>query len=120
MLIENTYKVKEDLKKASKLSGKSNTYLDIAKILYKINDIKELNVMLKKAKNAAKSKNQEFWIIRELINISLFEDSINKKEESYKTLLDAKNNIPKIPDERLVLELVDAFAKINKIKESEN
>ena len=119
LLIENTYKVKEDLKKASKLSGKSNTYLDIAKILYKINDIKELNVMLKKAKNAAKSKNQEFWIIRELINISLFEDSINKKEESYKTLLDAKNNIPKIPDERLVLELVDAFAKINKIKESE-
>ena len=119
LLIENTYKVKEDLKKASKLSEKSNTYLDIAKILYKINDIKELNVMLKKAKNAAKSKNQEFWIIRELINISLFEDSINKKEESYKTLLDAKNNIPKIPDERLVLELVDAFAKINKIKESE-
>ena len=119
LLIENTYKVKEDLKKASKLSGKSNTYLDIAKILYKINDIKELNVILKKAKNAAKSKNQEFWIIRELINISLFEDSINKKEESYKTLLDAKNNIPKIPDERLVLELVDAFAKINKIKESE-
>ena len=119
LLIENTYKVKEDLKKASKLSEKSNTYLDIAKILYKINDIKELNVILKKAKNAAKSKNQEFWIIRELINISLFEDSINKKEESYKTLLDAKNNIPKIPDERLVLELVDAFAKINKIKESE-
>ena len=119
LLIENTYKVKEDLKKASKLSEKSNTYLDIAKILYKINDIEELNVMLKKAKNAAKSKNQEFWIIRELINISLFEDSINKKEESYKTLLDAKNNIPKIPDERLVLELVDAFAKINKIKESE-
>ena len=119
LLIENTYKVKEDLKKASKLSEKSNTYLDIAKILYKINDIKELNVMLKKAKNTAKSKNQEFWIIRELINISLFEDSINMKEESYKTLLDAKNNIPKIPDERLVLELVDAFAKINKIKESE-
>ena len=119
LLIENTYKVKEDLKKASKLSEKSNTYLDIAKILYKINDIKKSNMMLKKAKNAAKSKNQEFWIIRELINISLFEDSINKKEESYKTLLDAKNNIPKIPDERLVLELVDAFAKINKIKESE-
>ena len=119
LLIENTYKVKEDLKKASKLSGKSNTYLDIAKILYKINDIKKSNMMLKKAKNAAKSKNQEFWIIRELINISLFEDSINMKEESYKTLLDAKNNIPKIPDERLVLELVDAFAKINKIKESE-
>ena len=119
LLIENTYKVKEDLKKASKLSEKSNTYLDIAKILYKINDIKKSNMMLKKAKNAAKSKNQEFWIIRDLINISLFEDSINKKEESYKTLLDAKNNIPKIPDERLILELVDAFAKINKIKESE-
>jgi len=42
-LIENTYKVKEDLKKASKLAEKSNTYLGIAKILYKINDIKELN-----------------------------------------------------------------------------
>ena len=117
--IKNSSKVKEDLIKASKLSEKSNTYLDIAKILYEANDIKELNEMLKKAKIAAKSKDQEFWIIRELINISLFEDLINKKEDSYKTLLDAKNNIPNIPDERLVLELVDAFAKINKIEEAE-
>ena len=118
-LIENTYKVKEDLKKASKLAENSNTYLGIAKILYKINDIKELNIILEKAKIATKSKDQEFWIIRELINISLFEDSINKNEESYKTLLNAKNNIPIIPDERLVLELVDAFARINKIEEAE-
>ena len=73
--------------------------------------------MLKKAKIAAKSKDQEFWVIRELINISLFEDSINKNEDSYKTLLDAKNNMPNIPDERLVLELVDAYAKINKIED---
>jgi tetratricopeptide (TPR) repeat protein len=118
-LIENTYKVKEDLKKASKLAENSNTYLGIAKILYKINDIKELNTILEKAKIATKSKDQEFWIIRELINISLFEDSINKNEESYKTLLNAKNSIPIIPDERLVLELVDAFARINKIEEAE-
>ena len=54
MLIKNTYKVKEDLKKASKLSEKSNTYLDIAKIFYKINDNKEFNAMLNKAKTAAK------------------------------------------------------------------
>jgi hypothetical protein len=111
-LIENTYKVKEDLKKASKLAENSNTYLGIAKILYKINDIKELNTILEKAKIATKSKDQ-------LINISLFEDSINKNEESYKTLLNAKNSIPIIPDERLVLELVDAFARINKIEEAE-
>ena len=87
--------------------------------MYKINDIKELNIILEKAKIATKSKDQEFWIIRELINISLFEDSINKNEESYKTLLNAKNSIPIIPDERLVLELVDAFARINKIEEAE-
>ena len=119
LLIKNTYKVKKDLKKASELAEKSNTYLGIAKILYKINDIKEVNTMLDKAKISARSKNQDFWVIRELINISLFEDSINKNEESYKTLLNAKNNISIIPDERLVLELVDAFAKINKIEEAE-
>ena len=119
LLIKNTYKVKKDLKKASELAEKSNTYLGIAKILYKINDIKEVNTMLDKAKISARSKNQDFWVIRELINISLFEDSINKNEESYKTLLNAKNNISTIPDERLVLELVDAFAKINKIEEAE-
>ena len=119
LLIKNTYKVKKDLKKASELAEKSNTYLGIAKILYKINDIKEVNTMLEKAKFSARSKNQDFWVIRELINISLFEDSINKNEESYKTLLNAKNNISIIPDERLVLELVDAFAKINKIEEAE-
>ena len=119
LLIKNTYKVKEDLKKASELAEKSNTYLGIAKILYKINDIKEVNIMLDKEKISARSKNQDFWVIRELINISLFEDSINKNEESYKTLLNAKNNISIIPDERLVLELVDAFAKINKIEEAE-
>ena len=119
LLIKNTYKVKKDLKKASELAEKSNTYLGIAKILYKINDIKEVNIMLDKAKISARSKNQDFWVIRELINISLFEDSINKNEESYKTLLNAKNNISIIPDERLVLELVDAFAKINKIEEAE-
>ena len=119
LLIKNTYKVKKDLKKASELAEKSNTYLGIAKILYKINNIKEVNIMLDKAKISARSKNQDFWVIRELINISLFEDSINKNEESYKTLLNAKNNISIIPDERLVLELVDAFAKINKIEEAE-
>ena len=119
LLIKNTYKVKKDLKKASELAEKSNTYLGIAKILYKISDIKEFNTMLDKAKISARSKNQDFWVIRELINISLFEDSINKNEESYKTLLNAKNNISIIPDERLVLELVDAFAKINKIEEAE-
>ena len=117
--ISNLKKTKNDIEKASKLAEKSDTYLNIAKIFYKIKDTNKSSFFLEKAKEAAKSKDQEFWVVRELINISLFENIINKKEESYKTLLDAKNTMPKIPDERLVLELVNAFAKINKADEAE-
>ena len=118
LLIENTYKVKEDLKKASELSEKSNTYLDIAKILYKINDIKEFNVMLNKAKTYAKSKDQEFWIVRELINIAIFEKSIELNNESIKTLMDAKKYLLKKLDQRIFSELISAFAKINNIDQA--
>ncbi len=118
LLIENTYKVKEDLKKASELSEKSNTYLDIAKILYKINDIKEFNVMLNKAKTYAKSKDQEFWIVRELINIAIFEKSIELNNESIKTLMDAKKYLLKNLDQRIFSELISAFAKINNIDQA--
>jgi len=118
LLIENTYKVKEDLKKASELSEKSNTYLDIAKILYKINDIKEFNVMLNKAKTTAKSKDQEFWIVRELINIAIFEKSIELNNESIKTLMDAKKYLLKKLDQRIFSELIGAFAKINNIDQA--
>ncbi len=118
LLIENTYKVKEDLKKASELSEKSNTYLDIAKILYKINDIKEFNVMLNKAKTTAKSKDQEFWIVRELINIAIFEKSIELNNESIKTLMDAKKYLLKNLDQRIFSELISAFAKINNINQA--
>ena len=118
LLIENTYKVKEDLKKASELSEKSNTYLDIAKILYKINDIKEFNVMLNKAKTTAKSKDQEFWIVRELINIAIFEKSIELNNESIKTLMDAKKYLLKKLDQRIFSELISAFAKINNIDQA--
>ncbi len=118
LLIENTYKVKEDLKKASEFSEKSNTYLDIAKILYKINDIKEFNVMLNKAKITAKSKDQEFWIVRELINIAIFEKSIELNNESIKTLMDAKKYLLKNLDQRIFSELISAFAKINNIDQA--
>ena len=118
LLIKNTYKVKEDLKKASKLSEKSNTYLDIAKIFYKINDNKEFNAMLNKAKIAAKSKDQEFWIVRELINIAIFEKSIELNNESNKTLMDAKQYVLKNLDQRIFIELISAFAKINNIDQA--
>ena len=118
LLIKNTYKVKEDLKKASKLSEKSNTYLDIAKIFYKINDNKEFNAMLNKAKTAAKSKDQEFWIVRELINIAIFEKSIELNNESNKTLMDAKQYVLKNLDQRIFIELISAFAKINNIDQA--
>lgn len=119
LIIGEINKVKEDMKKIVKLAEKSNTYLDIAKIYSKINDVDQLNYFLDKAKKTAKSKDQIFWIVRDLINISLFENSINLSEQSYSTLIEAKQTLPDRPDERLVLELVDAFAKINQVSYAE-
>ena len=119
LLINNIDKVTNDINKAVKLAEKSNTYLDMAKIFYKINNDKQLNFFLKKAKNAAKSKDQIFWVIRDFINISAFEYSISLNDQSYKTLLVAKEYLPSNPDERLVLELVDAFTRIERIEDAE-
>ena len=119
LLINNIKKAKKDIVNAEKLAEKSNTYLEISKLYFKSKNLDKTATFISEAKKAAKSKNQEFWIIRDLINISLFENLINFKEESYKTLLEAKKNIPSKPDERLVLELVEAFAKINKIEDAE-
>ena len=112
LLLENINKVKIDLKKSSKLAEKSNTYLEIAKISYKIDDIDQCKLFLNKAKIAAKSKDQEFWIIRELINIAIFENSIQLNEKSNETLMDAKKYVLKNLDERIFIELINAFAKI--------
>ena len=119
LLINNIKKAKKDIVNAEKLAEKSNTYLEISKLYFKSKNLDKTATFISEAKKAAKSKNQEFWIIRDLINISLFENLINFKEESYKTLLEAKKNIPSKPDERVVLELVEAFAKINKIEDAE-
>ena len=119
LLINNIKKAKKDIVNAEKLAEKSNTYLEISKLYFKSKNLDKTATFISEAKKAAKYKNQEFWIIRDLINISLFENLINFKEESYKTLLEAKKNIPSKPDERLVLELVEAFAKINKIEDAE-
>ena len=112
LLLENINKVKIDLKKSSELAEKSNTYLEIAKISYKIDDIDQCKLFLNKAKIAAKSKDQEFWIIRELINIAIFENSIQLNEKSNETLMDAKKYVLKNLDERIFIELINAFAKI--------
>ena len=112
LLLENINKVKIDLKKSSKLAEKSNTYLEIAKISYKIDDIDQCKLFLNKAKIAAKSKDQEFWIIRELINIAIFENTIQLNEKSNETLMDAKKYVLKNLDKRIFIELINAFAKI--------
>ena len=112
LLLENINKVKIDLKKSSKLAKKSNTYLEIAKISYKIDDIDQCKLFLNKAKIAAKSKDREFWIIRELINIAIFENSIQLNKKSNETLMDAKKYVLKNLDERIFVELINAFAKI--------
>ena len=112
LLNKNIDKVKVDIKKSSKFAEKSNTYLDIAKISYKIDDVDQCKLFLNKAKVAAKSKDQEFWIVRELINIAIFENSIQLNEKSNETLMVAKKYVLKNLDERIFIELINAFAKI--------
>jgi len=119
LLLENINKVQIDLIKSSKLAEKSNTYLEIAKISYKINDINQYKLFLNKAKLVTKSKDREFWIVRMLINIAMFENSIQLNEESNKTLLDAKKYVLlKNLDERIFIELINAFAKIYNLEQA--
>jgi len=118
LLLRSIDKVKIDLIKSSKLAEKSNTYLNIAKISYKIDDITQCKEFLNKAKNAAKTKNQEFWIVRELINIAIFESSIQLNKKSNETLMDAKKYVLRNKDKRIFVELIIAFTKINNLDQA--
>ena len=118
LLLRSIDKVKIDLIKSSKLTVKSNTYLNIAKISYKIDDITQCKEFLNKAKNAAKTKNQEFWIVRELINIAIFESSIQLNKKSNETLMDAKKYVLRNQDERIFIELISAFTKISNLDQA--
>ena len=118
LLLRSIDKVKIDLIKSSKLAEKSNTYLNIAKISYKIDDITQCKEFLNKAKNAAKTKNQEFWIVRELINIAIFESSIQLNKKSNETLMDAKKYVLTNQDERIFIELISAFTKISNLDQA--
>ena len=99
-------KIKKDIEIASKFAEKSNVYLEIAKIFYRINNLQQTKFFLDKSKTAAKSKDQEFWIVRELINIAEFENSIQESNASNKTLMDAKEYVLKNLDERIFIELI--------------
>ena len=118
LLLGSVDKVKIDLIKSSKLAEKSSTYLEIAKILYKIDDINQCKLFLNKAKLVTKSKDREFWTVRELINIAIFENSIQLNEKSNETLMDAKKYVLKNLDERIFIELINAFAKINNLDQA--
>ena len=119
LLLGSVDKVKIDLIKSSKLAEKSSTYLEIAKILYKIDDINQCKLFLNKAKLVTKSKDREFWTVRELINIAIFENSIGINEESNATLIDAKKYaLLKNLDERIFVELISVFTKINNLDQA--
>ena len=116
--LKNIEKVKKDIEIASKFAEKSNVYLEIAKIFYRINNLQQIKFFLDKSKTAAKSKDQEFWIVRELINIAEFENSIQESSASNKTLMDAKEYVLKNLDERIFIEIISAFAKINNLEQA--
>ena len=116
--LKNIEKVKKDIEIASKFAEKSNVYLEIAKIFYRINNLQQTKFFLDKSKTAAKSKDQEFWIVRELINIAEFENSIQESSASNKTLMDAKEYVLKNLDERIFIEIISAFAKINNLEQA--
>jgi hypothetical protein len=118
LLLGSIDKVKIDLIKSSKLAEKSSTYLEIAKILYKIDDINQCKLFLNKAKDTAKLRDQEFWVVRELINIAIFENSIHLNKKSNRTLMDAKKYTLKNLDGRIFIELISAFAKINNLDQA--
>ena len=116
--LKNIEKVKKDIKIASKFAEKSNVYLEIAKLSHKINNLEQTKLFLEKSKTAAESKDQVFWIVRELINIAEFENSIQENNASNKTLMDAKEYVLKNLDERIFIEIISSFAKINNLEQA--
>ena len=118
--INNINQAKIDIEKASKLANSAAAYIAIANIQCKMNNLDDCKKTLLLAKEKAVLTKQEFWNVRELINIALFESSINLKESSEKTLLEAEKFVLTNPDGRIILELVQAFAKINNIDKAKN
>jgi len=118
--INNINQAKIDIEKALKLANSSASYLAIAEIQYNMNDLDLCKKTLLLAKKSAVLTKQEFWNVRELINISLFANSINLKEFSKNTLSEAENFVLINPDERIVLELIQASAKIGNINQAKN
>ena len=118
--INNLKKTKIDIKKALGLSSSSAAYLEIANIQNKIGDLDGSKKTLLLAKKSALSTKQEFWNVRELINIAIFENSINLNESSKETLLEAEKFIKSNPDERIILELIQAAAKVGNINQAKS
>ena len=118
--INNINQAKNDIEKALKLANSTAAYIAIANVQCKMTNLDDCKKTLLLAKEKAVLTKQEFWNVRELINIALFESSINLKESSEKTLLEAEKFILTNPDGRIILELIQAFAKIDNIDKAKN
>ena len=118
--INNINQAKNDIEKALKLANTAAAYITIANVQCKMTNLDDCKKTLLLAKKKAVLTKQEFWNVRELINIALFESSINLKESSEKTLLEAEKFILTNPDGRIILELIQAFAKIDNIDKAKN
>ena len=118
--INNINQAKNDIEKALKLANTAAAYIAIANVQCKMTNLDDCKKTLLLAKEKAVLTKQEFWNVRELINIALFESSINLKESSEKTLLEAEKFILTNPDGRIILELIQAFAKIDNIDKAKN
>ena len=118
--INNINQAKNDIEKALKLANTAAAYIAIANVQCKITNLDDCKKTLLLAKEKTVLTKQEFWNVRELINIALFESSINLKESSEKTLLEAEKFVLTNPDGRIILELIQAFAKIDNIDKAKN
>ncbi|PPR48428.1 MAG: hypothetical protein CFH23_00361 [Alphaproteobacteria bacterium MarineAlpha6_Bin1] len=118
--INNINQAKNDIEKALKLANTAAAYIAIANVQCKMTNLDDCKKTLLLAKEKAVLTKQEFWNVRELINIALFESSINLKESSEKTLLEAEKFVLTNPDGRIILELIQAFAKIDNIDKAKN
>ena len=118
--INNINQAKNDIEKALKLANTAAAYIAIANVQCKITNLDDCKKTLLLAKEETVLTKQEFWNVRELINIALFESSINLKESSEKTLLEAEKFVLTNPDGRIILELIQAFAKIDNIDKAKN
>ena len=118
--INNINQAKNDIEKALKLANTAAAYIAIANVQCKMTNLDDCKKTLLLAKEKTVLTKQEFWNVRELINIALFESSINLKESSEKTLLEAEKFVLTNPDGRIILELIQAFAKIDNIDKAKN